>query len=403
MVPARFSSLKVGVMMNFSNRKGFALALTAGAIGVGCVVACSSSSGGGNSGTGGDSGVSTQPSGDGGVVTTADCPNPTLSISFSPMYSAFIPGSTAQTFAIPVVTNDGNTATWSLSDPTQGNIQQPEQFTAGGLDGLTLNGAMITINGTGGATAPETVGSVIVIAKEGTACGTAVLNITQNTEDDWTIGNARYNDGVILSLGGPPGGGDGGGFTIPDGGFGEGGFPHHDGGGGGFHQADGGSFFEVDGGTACSNCHGATAIANNVPFHDVEHTPEQTGGFSDSDLADIIIRGTVPDGGFWDPAVFTTLADGGNSCPDAGTTLSPDMPACALRAYAAWQQIHQWNDITDAQLPGVIAYLRALTPAAQTGTSNFGGGGGGGGHHHDGGGAPPVVDAGAPTTDDAGQ
>jgi hypothetical protein len=78
------------------------------------------------------------------------------------------------------------------------------------------------------------------------------------------------------------------------------------------------------------------------------------------------------------------------------------MPECALRAYSEWQSIHKWTDITDAQLPGIIAYLRALTPAAQTGTSNFGGGGGGG-HHHDGGGAPPVVDAGAPTTDDAGQ
>jgi len=383
-------------MMNFSNRKAFALALTAGAIGVGCVVvACSGSSGSGSNGNGdSDSGDNSQNDSGSTSPPTPGCPNPTLSLSFAPMYSAFIPGSTAQTFSIPVVTNDGNTATWSLSDPTQGNILQPQAFTAGGLDGLTLNGAMITINGVGGATGPETVGQVIVVANKGSACGTAVLNITENTEDDWTIGSARYNDGVILALGGGPGdGGAEGGGHHHDGGFGDGG-GFGEGGGGGFLQNDGGSFFELDGGTACSNCHGPTAIATNVPFHDVEHTPEQTGGFSDTDLASIIVDGVVPDGGFFDPAVFTALTDGGNPC-DSGTTLSPDMPACALHAYAEWQSIHRWSDITPTQLPGVICYLRALTPAPQTGSSNFGGGG----HHHDGGGAPPPSDSGTGPAD----
>jgi hypothetical protein len=71
------------------------------------------------------------------------------------------------------------------------------------------------------------------------------------------------------------------------------------------------------------------------------------------------------------------------------------MPACALHAYAEWQSIHRWSDITPTQLPGVICYLRALTPAPQTGSSNFGGGG----HHHDGGGAPPPSDSGTGPAD----
>jgi hypothetical protein len=66
------------------------------------------------------------------------------------------------------------------------------------------------------------------------------------------------------------------------------------------------------------------------------------------------------------------------------------MPECALNAYHEWQSIHRWADITSDELPGVICYLRALAPEAQTGTSNFGGGG----RPKRDGGTKPVVDAG---------
>jgi hypothetical protein len=286
------------------------------------------------------------------------------------MYSAFIPGSTAQTFAIPAVTGDGNPATWSLSDPTQGNLQA-ESF------GTNLPGVLITLAGTG-----NSQGVVTVIATEsGGACGSAVLNITTNTENDWTIGSARYNDGVALHVNTPTG--FDGGKPSFDGGVPEGGFPHGDGGGGGgFHTSDGGSFFEQEGGTACTNCHGVTAGADaGSLFTDVSHTPEQTGGFSDTDLANIILNGEVPDGGYFDPSVLNKNCDGGAQCTAA--------------AYAEWHSFHQWTDITADELPGVICYLRALAPAPQNGTSDFGGGGGG--HHGDGGahGGPPASDSGS--------
>ena len=103
------------------------------------------------------------------------CANPTIPIVFSPMYSAYIPGSTAQVFSIPAVTTDGNTATWSLSDPTQGNLQ-PQTF-ANGSD--MLQGVMITISGTG-----DSNGDVTVIATEsGGACGSAVLHITKQPRE----------------------------------------------------------------------------------------------------------------------------------------------------------------------------------------------------------------------------
>ena len=34
---------------------------------------------------------------------------------------------------------------------------------------------------------------------------------------------------------------------------------------------------------------------------------------------------------------------------------------------------HQWNDITAAEQPGIVCYLRSLAPASQTGRQNFGG------------------------------
>lgn len=345
--------------MNFSNGHAIALALALGVLSAGSsIAACSSSksdnNGGGfgdDSGGGGDDAsgsVGTQP---------GSCSNPTVEIVFAPMFSAYIPGSTAQTFQIPAVTADGNTATWSLSDPTQAHMQV-QSFTSGAV---TTPGVMITIAGTGNSQNQITV----YATESGGACGASVLTITQNTETDWTIGNARYNDGVSLHLGAPAGGGGGG---RP-----EGGMPVR----GGFPGADAGSFYEQDGGTACTNCHGPTA-ADGGPYRDVSHTPEQTGGFSDMDLQNIIWNGEVPDGGYFDPTVLIPTCDGGATCTAA--------------AYAMWHRFHQWTDITSDQLPGVICYLRALTPEGQNGTSNFGGGGGrrpgdggGGGRRPDGG------------------
>jgi hypothetical protein len=379
-------------MINISNRRTIAFALTAGVFAVGAFIeACGGGSSGGNSGTPtGDGGGTTTADGGGGVSTTpGTCASPTIPIVFSPMYSAYIPMSTAQTFQIPAVTGDGNAATWSLSDPSQANLEV-QSFESGGV---TTPGVMITIAGVGaGNNGAETTGTVTVIATEGTECGLATLTITQNSENDWNIGNSRYNDGDNLHVGVPEGGA--GHFAPPDGGFGEGGFVFPDGGfpegggGGGFHLTDGGSPFETEGGTACTSCHGATA---NTLYKDVAHTPEQTGGFSDEDLQNIILHGVIPDGGYFDPSVIRA------SCTDAGTVLGPDMPQCGLNAYNEWHGFHQWVDITSDEIPGVICYLRALTPESQNGSSNFGGGGGGG-HHHDGGGAPPPANDSGTTT-----
>jgi hypothetical protein len=387
-------------MMNVQStgtRMAFALALGAVSAGVAAtVVACS---GGSSKVAPASNNVDSGPSStvESGTTSTqpGSCPNPTIPIVFAPMYSAFIPGSTAQTFAIPAVTTDGNTATWSLSDPTQGNLQA-QQFVT---NGVTLSGVVITVEGIG-----NDAGQVTVVATESDGtCGASVLTLTQNTEDDWNIGNARYNNGVALHVTRP----EGGTFTPPDGGLeggaanplasGDGGDEGDAGGGvasafdgsfeAGFGRGtapgtgDAGSYFETDGGTACTNCHGPTATTG--PYKMVSHSPEQTGGFSDTDLQNIIWNGEIPDGGYFDPTVLNANCDGG--------------PACTAAALATWHGFHRWVDITADELPGVICYLRAIAPETQNGSSNFGGAG----LRGDGGGRP-VRDASAVIPADTG-
>jgi hypothetical protein len=147
-------------------------------------------------------------------------------------------------------------------------------------------------------------------------CASAPLTISAAMESDWEIGSMRYNDGLSVHLAGPA-------------------------------KSGTGSPLESDGmvGPACTNCHGETAT--NSLYKDVSHTPEQTGGFSDADLLGIILTGNFPADklSYFDPSVAP---------------------------YPVWQYFHKWQDITADQQPGIIAYLRSLTPAPQKGQPNFG-------------------------------
>ncbi len=361
-------------MKHLSIRNSMLVGAGAGLVAVASIVAaCGGSSNNGGSSSVGASSSGTSSSGtssggseDGGVTvnnnTPGSCANPTLSLSFSPMYSAYIPNSTAQTFQIPAINDDGNAAIWSSSDP--GSVQLTADPTQPGAVMITIGGS----NANAATTSPLVV--QIFATESSGACGASTLSITLNSENDWQTGSARYNDGVVLELT-PP---EAGAFEPPEGGFPEGGFTRPD--GGGFREQDGGSFFALDGGTACNSCHGAQSQGN--VFTDVAHTPEQTGGFSDEDLINIFNNGIVPDGGYFDPTVIIKTCDGGAQC--------------TAEAYNTWHTIHQWQ-VPVADQAGLVCYLRSLTPAPQNGQSNINFGGGGG-HHRDGGGGggpPPVT------------
>jgi hypothetical protein len=230
------------------------------------------------------------------------------------MYSAY---DGVHTFQIPAVVNGLDptqiTISWSASDPTMVQLQ-PDP---------TTGGVMITT---------QNSGTVSIIAAAGSLCGASVLTITAATPQDWMDGSSRYNDGVVINR-----------IPRPT--------PTRDG------SAAAASDAAMPDQAACTNCHGDTASG---PFKTVQHTPEQTGGFSDTDLTNIFENGVVPTGGYFDSTIVS---------------------------YAEWQSFHKW-DVGDSPL-GVVVYLRSLTPAAQTGVANFGGlygGGGGGGGGRGGGG-----------------
>ena len=217
------------------------------------------------------------------------CPASALQILFDPMYSAY---DGVHTFQIPAVVNGLDPTevqiSWAASDPTMVALE-PDPSTGG---------VMITT---------RKAGTVTIFANAGGLCGSAPINITAATPDQWTAGSMRYNSGVIVT-------------TL------------------------GQTRRPVDGGlqAECTSCHGDTAATG--PFKTVQHTPEQTGGFSDADLIDIFQNGIVPKGGYFDDSIVS---------------------------YAQWQGFHKWDVGDNAQ--AVVVYLRSLVPAAQTGSSNFGG------------------------------
>lgn len=248
---------------------------------LGLIAAAGCSTKAGSGGTGGAPGTG------GTEGTMGNCAQSALSILFNPMYSAY---DGVHTFQLPAIVSGIDTAnvqvTWSASDPSMVAFQADP----------TTGGVMMTM---------QKAGQLTIYARAGNLCGAAPLTITAATADDWMIGSKRYNEGTVITLGGSG--------AQPD---------------GGAQQA------------ACTNCHGPTA---NGPFKAVTHTPEQTGGFSDQELTDIFVRGTVPQGGYFDANIVP---------------------------YPLWQAFHQW-DVGDAA-KGLVVYLRSLTPAPQKGSFNIG-------------------------------
>ncbi|HTB79207.1 MAG TPA: hypothetical protein VK762_38450 [Polyangiaceae bacterium] len=220
------------------------------------------------------------------------------------MYSASIPGSTSHTFQVPAVVLgvSGANVVWTSSDETAVGLQ-PDPATGG---------VMITV---------LKPGTVTIHAQIGTdGSWSAPLTVTSFTEADWMAGNARCNNDVALinfaDAGGPISFSDPSPFEPPDGGP----------------------------GPACTNCHGPTATAGM--FQGIDWTPEQTAGFTDQQLVDIIVNGIIPNGGYYD------------------STIIP---------YQYWQFFHRWRDLTPEQQMGIVVYLRSLTPTPQSGNVDFGG------------------------------
>jgi hypothetical protein len=229
-----------------------------------------------------------------------------LQILFSPMYSAFVTDSTTHTFQVPaIVTGGSGSATWSASDPSAVSFA-PDPTTGGTI--MTLKSAVATVT---------------ITAQLGSLCTSAQLNVTSAVEADWQAGNTRYNNGIPVYPGCvgakvAPLLVDSG-VVLPP-------------------PPDAGC---PDAGPACTGCHGDKPTGGF--FQGVQHTPEQTGGFTDKQLVDIFVNGTDP---------------------NYDTYYLP---------YEYWHAFHTWSDIsTPQEQKAMIVYLRSLAPKADQGGINFG-------------------------------
>jgi hypothetical protein len=265
-------------------------------------------------GTGGGGSVSTEPDTD--PVGTE------LTLLFNPMYSAYIPNSNVE-FKLPAIAQGVADVQWSTDDPSKVDLT-PDP---------TTGGILITTRGSG---------TVKIIARAGALSGSADLHITEATQEEWDIGEDRYNNEIPFPMQN----------IIPDGGFGDGGIRSLLDGGvpdGGFTSIDPGSLgINIPDDLSCVNCHGTTAQAL-----DVEHTPQQTGGYSDDDLISIFTMGMKP----------------------PGATFHTPFPEFIYIMYHTWEA-------TPEEQKGLIVYLRSLEPKTQGAldfaglADNFGIGGG---------------------------
>jgi hypothetical protein len=238
--------------------------------------------------------------GNSGTASGGDPAKKTLTLMFAPvMYSAY---DGEHDFRLPVIaTNASGKVTYKAADESMVDIAP------------TADGAMMTMRKAGTTT-------IIGTAPDG-SWGESTLVITQADAADYELGRERYNNGVAAFDGGMP--------------------PSM-----GAPAAGGPGAFMPDPESACSFCHrpdgmasGATADPTMI---DIEHTPQQTGGFSDQQLIDIFTKAQKPTG--------------------AGSRIVPAF---------IWSMLHKWN-VESSVEKGIVTYLRSLEPKPQ-GEVDFGG------------------------------
>jgi hypothetical protein len=216
-----------------------------------------------------------------------------LEIQFPKMFSAY---DGKHEFKVPVMIEGVKKVNWTASDPEMVDIDAANDGTA-----------TITV---------RKAGTVTIRAKAGSLTGEAVLTITESKDDEWEAGNQRYNNGVVLKRGGR----------------------RDDAGGGGAPNAERQQ-------ASCTNCHGS---AGGDESKDVEHTPMQTAGYSDSELVSVFTKGQKPAG----------------------------VEQRVMMSKSRWSKMHQWA-MDEFAVKGLVVYLRSLEPKSQ-GPVDFGGKGKGG-------------------------
>jgi hypothetical protein len=212
----------------------------------------------------------------GGSAGATDMGEP-LDVYFKTLNSAYIAGSDRK-FQVPAVVNGVRADKWECSDPSAVDID---------VDGVP-NGVMLTM---------KKAGDFKITATAGKRKGVVDLHVTAATEQDWMTGSDRYNNQIMLNfMGGMING------------------------------------IMVQNNVSCKNCHGSGAM-----YLAVEHTPQQTGGYTDDEIKNIFENGMKPAGAKW------------GSLP-------------GIMNY--YPLFHKWA-ASDDQYQGLVVYLRSLEPKSQ--------------------------------------
>jgi hypothetical protein len=143
--------------------------------------------------------------------------------------------------------------------------------------------------------------------------GEAKLTISTANTTEWDAGEARYNNGMMITWMRP---------AMAAAGEGTCGLP---------------VTIDLPKTSACGNCHNNMSNAFTV-----EHTPTQTGGYSNEDLVNIFTTGAKPAGGTFNSPFLRNAP----------------MPDCIYKAFHTWE-------MTDDEKKGVVWKLRSIPPAIQ--------------------------------------
>jgi hypothetical protein len=228
-------------------------------------------------------------------------------ISFSPMFSAFdgtheyavspsVPSAAENSAdSDPVM---AGTVKWQVDGAFVKQDEFPELTAAAKLTTKKAGKTMVK------ATA-KTLGGVEV-------WGESELTISEAKQTEWDAGEARYNNGMMITWMRP---------AMAAAGEGTCGLPVS---------------FELPTTSACGNCH------NPMNTISVEHTPTQTAGYSNEDLVNIFSAGQKPAGGTFNSPFLRNAP----------------MPDCIYGEFHTWE-------MSDDEKKGIVWKLRSIAPRVQ--------------------------------------
>jgi len=204
-----------------------------------------------------------------------------LTLAFNPMYSAYEP---EHTYQVPVIVDTlPPDVEWSAEPADAVRIEANAQ-----------GAALLTMQKSGEVT-------IKAKTKDGKS-GSAKLTIQAATPDEYKLGSDRYNSMQAA-----------------------------------IRSSDAGAIgFGIDPSASCTNCHGDTSAL------EVQHSPQQTAGYSAAELIKIFTEATKPEG-----------------IPQRTT-----LPAMI------WNQFHKWQ-MSDAEKQAIVVYLRSLPPKPTNANIDF--------------------------------